>query len=59
MAIQVYSDDFESIVFADAVSFCTEADFNNLEVVDADGQIIGAYAGGKWAMALVVSDETD
>ncbi|MGW0245056.1 hypothetical protein ACWDYH_00260 [Nocardia goodfellowii] len=60
MAIQVYSPDFEeSIVFESGEGVVTEADYNNLEVVDADGNIIAVYAGGQWASALVLADESE
>ncbi|WP_280429142.1 hypothetical protein [Nocardia brasiliensis] len=60
MAIEVHNPEYEeSIVFESAVGVRTEADYNNLEVLDADGSIIAVYAGGHWSSALVLTDRDD
>ncbi|ATL70780.1 hypothetical protein [Nocardia terpenica] len=59
MSIEVITEFGDPIVFADAIGFRTEEDYNNLEVSDANGHILAAYAGGKWVAAIMLSDEDD
>ncbi|QIS16495.1 hypothetical protein [Nocardia arthritidis] len=57
MAVEVIADNEDSIIYADAIGFRTEEEYNNLEVSDAHGRIIAAYAGGKWVAAIMVTEE--
>ncbi|WP_280430034.1 hypothetical protein [Nocardia brasiliensis] len=53
MSVRVFTEDAGRFTLAEGVSVRTEAEFNNLEVVDGSGQIIAVFA--CWVGACIES----
>ncbi|MGY1896199.1 hypothetical protein [Nocardia gipuzkoensis] len=51
MAVRVFTEDFGTHEYPEGESVKTEAEFNNLEIVDSAGQVIAVYA--RWNGAYV------
>ncbi|CAM4134654.1 hypothetical protein NONI108955_10975 [Nocardia ninae] len=54
MSVRVFTEEAGNFDFPTGESVRTEPEFNNLEVVDSDGRIVGVYA--RWVGAWIEHD---
>ncbi|MFE7717489.1 hypothetical protein ACFU44_00380 [Nocardia rhizosphaerihabitans] len=53
MSVVVTDPNGEEMEFARGAGFRTEEEHNNLEIVDSDGRLIGAYEGRSWSLVVI------